>query len=92
MARRNMTDPDDRRPLSEPQLTAIELLVAGRNLTAVALELEVARQTVSVWYNKAPEFRATLNQRRQQMRAELHDHLRALAPAAAEAWSRNCGA
>ena len=85
MARRNMTDSDDRRPLSEPQLTAIELLVAGRNLTAVAAEIDATRQTVSTWYNRDPEFRAALNQRRQQMRAELHDHLRALAPAAAEA-------
>ena len=42
MARRNTTDPDDRRPLSEPQLTAIELLVAGRNLAAVAAEIDVA--------------------------------------------------
>ena len=81
MARRNMTDPDDRRSLSEPQLTAIELLVAGRNLMAVAAELEVARQTVSAWVNKDPEFRAALNRRRQELRAELHDHLRALAPA-----------
>ena len=85
MARRNMTDSDDRRPLSEPQLTAIELLVAGRNLAAVAAEIDVTRQTVSTWYNRDPEFRATLNQRRQQMQAELHYHLRALAPAAAEA-------
>jgi hypothetical protein len=85
MARRNMTDPDDRRALSETQLTAIELLVAGRNLTAAAEALGVARQTVSAWVNKDAEFRAALNRRRQELRAELHDHLRALAPAAAEA-------
>jgi hypothetical protein len=80
-----MTESDDPRPdLSEPQLTAIELLVAGRNLAAVAKTLDMARQTVSVWYNKDPEFRAALNLRRQELRAELHDQLRALVPVATE--------
>jgi hypothetical protein len=51
----------------------------------------VARQTVSAWYNKDPEFRAALNQRRQEMQAELHDRLRALAPAAAEALEQELG-
>ena len=44
------------------------------NLAAVAAEIDVTRQTVSTWYNKDPEFRATLNQRRQQMQAELQGH------------------
>src|SRR4051812_35252546 len=91
MAGRKMTDPDGRPVLSEPQLTAIELLVAGRNLTAAARAVEVARQTISVWYNKDPEFRAALNQRRQEMQAELHDRLRALAPAATEALEQELG-
>ena len=86
MTRRKPTDSDTRgRPLTESQLTAIELLIAGRNLTAVAETLGTTRQTISVWYNRDPEFRAALNQRRQELQAEMHDHLRALVPAAAEA-------
>ena len=78
--RRKATESDGaRRALSEAQLTAVELIVAGRNLAAVARTLDVVRQTVSAWYNKDPEFRAApeLNGRRCRSRPARRSRARA---------------
>src|SRR5262245_38555114 len=68
--------------LSEQQLTAVDLIVSGRNLQDTADALGVQRPTVSQWVNHHPGFQAALNQRRQELWADLVDHLRSLAPKA----------
>jgi hypothetical protein len=82
--RRNRTNPDDNAGdgLSPAQELAIALIIAGRSLTDVAAELELTRQTLSRWTNHDPDFRAVLNQRRQELWAGAADALRALVPTA----------
>lgn len=68
--------------LTEQQITAVDLLATGSNLTAVAEKLGVARQTVSEWRNHHAGFIAQLNLRRQEIWCQHSDKLRALiAPA-----------
>ena len=83
---RNQTNPDATPDwtLSQQQLTAIDLLVTGNTLQAVADAIGVQRPTVSQWVNHHAGFQAELNLRRQQLWADLVDGLRALAPKAME--------
>ena len=73
------------RELSPQQETALGLFLAGRTVTEVAEEIGVCRQTVSLWLNQDPLFRATLNARRRELWAGAADQLRALLPQAVEA-------
>jgi len=64
--------------LNDRQHLAIELLMAGKNLTAVASQVGVCRKTVSQWRNQDPEFIAELNRRRHAHYSDIGDKLRAL--------------
>jgi hypothetical protein len=85
-SKRNQTNPDATPDwtLSQQQLTAIDLLVTGNTLQAVADAIGVQRPTVSQWVTHHPGFQAEVNLRRQQLWADLVDGLRALAPKAME--------
>jgi hypothetical protein len=87
MNRRKATNPDSEAPceLSPQQQLAIDLLVGGKSLTEAARVLDLSRQTVSEWANQHPDFKAVLNQRRQEVWSAAGDALRGLLPAAIEA-------
>ncbi len=59
-----MVAKSDKKRLTDKQLKAIDLLVAGLTDTEVAERLGVARQTVNEWKNRNPAFIAELNRRR----------------------------
>jgi hypothetical protein len=84
--KRNLTNPDATPDwsLSEQQLTAIDLLVTGKNLQETADHVGVQRPTVSGWVNHHAGFQAALNKRRQELWGDLVDGLRALAPKAVQ--------
>jgi hypothetical protein len=89
MATRKPTKPDTPDwSLSPQQQTAITLLVSGKNLQDTATALDVERSTVSKWVNHHAGFQAALNQRRQELWADLVDHLRSLAPKAVAVLAR----
>jgi transposase-like protein len=75
------TEADDRRwNLSVQQQTAVDLLALGNNVTRVAEQVGVARQTVSEWLNQNPAFEAAVNQRRQENWDNASNRLRSLLP------------
>jgi hypothetical protein len=77
------TEADDRRwNLSVQQQTAADLLALGNNVTRVAEQVGVARQTVSEWLNQNPAFEAAVNQRRQENWDNASNRLRSLLPSA----------
>ena len=82
MQRRQMTtENDDRRwNLSVQQQAAADLLAIGNNVTTVAEQVGVVRQTVSEWLNQNPAFQALINQRRQELWDSSCGRLRALLP------------
>jgi DNA-binding CsgD family transcriptional regulator len=84
MAKRNLTNPNVRSDwnLSQQQQTAVDLLVSGKNLQETADSIGVQRPTVSQWLHHNAAFIAAVNQRRQELWADLVDGLRALAPKA----------
>ena len=84
MAKRQQTDPDTTPDwsISQQQLTAIDLIIAGKTLQAVAHALGVQRPTVSYWLNHHYGFQAALNSRRQELWDGLVDTLRGLLPKA----------
>src|SRR5215813_12368666 len=85
MPARKATNPDASGwSLSEQQLTAIDLLVTGKNLQDTADAIGVQRPTVSQWVNHHPGFQAALNRRRQELWQELTEALRGLLPKAVQ--------
>jgi len=70
------------RQLSQAQLTAIDLLVAGSSVTDAAEAVGVARQTASEWLNRDTDFTAALNVRRAEGFSGAADKLRGLLPKA----------
>ncbi len=84
MKRQNQTDQDTLENLTTQQIRAIELLIAGANVSDVAKEIGIARQTVSKWANQDSHFQAELNTRRYEMWNGLTDRLRGLLPKALE--------
>jgi transposase-like protein len=75
------TEADDRQwNLSVQQQTAADLLALGNNVTRVAEQVGVARQTVSEWLNQNPAFEAAVNQRRQENWDNASNRLRSLLP------------
>jgi len=57
---------------------AIEVLVSGGNTLDASEAAGVARQTVSLWRNHHPGFRANLNTQRRELLAERTDRIRDL--------------
>jgi transposase-like protein len=75
------TEADDRQwNLNVQQQTAADLLALGNNVTRVAEQVGVARQTVSEWLNQNPAFEAAVNQRRQENWDNASNRLRSLLP------------
>ncbi len=74
------TEPD--RPLTLDQLSAIDLLVSGKNDLETATALGTHRVTVSRWRLYHVEFRAELARRRSEVWGAAADRLRALLPQA----------
>ena len=64
--------------LNDRQHLAIELLIAGKTLTAVAPQVGVSRKTASQWRNQDREFIAELKRRRLAQYSGIGDKLRAL--------------
>ncbi len=56
------TNASDYKKLTPKQVRAIELIIAGESLQAVAKEVGVCRQTLSEWKNRDVEFSKRLNQ------------------------------
>ena len=65
--------------LTPEQLTAIDLLTAGKNDTETAQAVNVTRQTVWAWRNDNYEFIAELNRRRADIWTAQTEKLRNLA-------------
>ena len=63
--------------LSEPQRTAIEFLVRGRNFTDVATEVKVTRRTLYAW-RQDEAFCAELERRRREVWDIAAERLRAM--------------
>ena len=66
------------KPLSAQQLTAIDLLIAGRSDAKAAAILNVHRVTVTRWRLYNHIFQAELNRRRQEVYSAASDQLRAI--------------
>jgi hypothetical protein len=84
MPKRMPTNPDTTPDwsLSQQQQTAVDLVIAGKNLQETADAIGVQRSTVSQWLNHNPAFIATLNRRRQELWDGMLDTLRGLLPQA----------
>jgi hypothetical protein len=83
VARQKPTNPDTPDwTLTPQQEMAVDLLTSGKTVTDTATAVEVTRQTVSEWLNHHPGFQAALNQRRQELWADITEGLRALLPRA----------
>lgn len=68
--------------LTVTQLSAVDLLAAGKNDTEAANELKLNRVTVTRWRLYSPTFQAALNVRRAEVWGSAADRLRALVPKA----------
>jgi hypothetical protein len=71
-------DENEKSELSSIQLRAIASLAQGENITTVAEELNLSRQTVSSWVNSHAEFQNALRQLRAQMLDESASRVRGL--------------
>jgi DNA invertase Pin-like site-specific DNA recombinase len=69
MSRRITTNPDGeaRRAVTPQQELAVDLLASGKTVTETAATIGTSRQTVSEWLNRSAAFRASLNERRQEL-------------------------
>ncbi len=66
------------RGVTDRQRRALELLMAGATHRQVALEVGVARETVTRWVNRNPFFRAELNHRRKDAYDSSREKVRLL--------------
>lgn len=66
------------RPLTQPQLNAIELILQGRSDSDVATAVSVDRCTINRWRNQNPKFRQALARRRAAVQDHAADRFRAL--------------
>ena len=80
-----MTETDESRHDAQDLLSttpvqdlAIEVLVGGGTTLSAAKESGVTRQTVSLWRNHHPGFKAALNSRRRELLTERADRIRDL--------------
>ena len=69
--RQKQTEADNVRRLNPEQIAALDLVVAGNTDAHVASEIGVTRQTVNVWRNHHPAFRAELTRRLREMSESL---------------------
>ena len=83
-----MTRSDEARRISARPERAIELLAAGVWITRAAREVGVSRQTLSVWANRDPFFKAALNERRADLWRAGQDGLRSMVHTALGAVAR----
>ena len=79
-----LAESNDQDDLTELQLQAVELLVAGTSISAAAREVGVTRETVSRWANQDAGFMAALNRLRRDVHKVHKDKLRQLATRAYE--------
>ena len=87
MSKTNPTPKSDihsRFALTEPQITALAMLVDGETVTAAAKHAGVSRQTVSEWKNRNPAFIAAFNGRTRDQTSQVHGRLVRLGPRAVE--------
>ncbi len=77
--------------LTTAQQTALEWLVGGGNITEAAQVAGVARQTVSGWLNKDPDFRRAYQLWRQQALQAAQGKLTALAEIAVQTLAQSMG-
>ncbi len=78
-----MTEPDKNRRLellttTPAQDLAIEVLITGGTTFNASEAANVSRQTISLWRNHHPGFKAALNSRRRELLAERADRVRDL--------------
>jgi transposase-like protein len=71
--------------LDERQLAAIELLLAGKTITATADEIGVHRNTLSRWVHGNREFRAALRQARSAAVEAAQSRIQELSPLVVDA-------
>ena len=57
--------------LTPRQLKAMDLLLQGKSMQEIAQEIGVVRQTISQWKNQDPQFRAQLEELREEAEQEL---------------------
>lgn len=69
-------EPNDLLRTTPVQDLAIEVLVGGGTTLSAAKESGVSRQTVSLWRNHHPGFKAVLNSRRRELLTERADRVR----------------
>jgi len=74
--------------LSFQQIRAIELLITGRSISAIAKELGIARNTLYAWLNDDHRFQNALNAQRKRLQAEVEDRLNALSEKAFEVFEK----
>ena len=74
--------------LSFQQIRAIELLITGRSISAIAKELGIARNTLYAWLNDDHHFQNALNAQRKRLQAEVEDRLNALSEKAFEVFEK----
>jgi hypothetical protein len=74
-----------KRGLTLPQISAIDLLVSGKNDTETAELLRLSRTCITKWRLYDPIFQAALNRRRQEVWGSGIDRLRSLIPKALDA-------
>ena len=92
VALRNLTNLDGENDrLSERQHLAIEMMLAGATLTAIAAKVGVSRQSVSTWRNQDPDFIAELKRRRLAQYSGIGDKLRALLDPAVDVLAEQLG-
>ena len=73
-----MSHPAYESVLSPQQLQAISLIMAGKNITAVAAELHCSRKTLAKWKSSNPHFVAELNGRKNELMESARDRLHSL--------------
>ena len=69
-------DYESLRRLTDPQLAAIDVILAGGDRQSAAKAAGVHRVTVSKWANHHPEFKAELNRRRAELAQSNGDLVR----------------
>ena len=74
----NLSDAQSSAGLSDAQLHAIELLIAGTAPSKVAEECFVDRRTIYRWREEHEPFRAELERRRRELWSAASDRIRAM--------------
>ena len=73
-----MDKKDKTRQLTERQLKVVDLLISGVTQSEAARQTNIARQTINLWINKSPKFKAEMNLRRTEIWKGYKDKLRSM--------------